>query len=597
MQEISLKDAATDIVQTSRSWFDDDQKQVQRGKQQFFVIAGAGVSYPSIPLSREITEHCKQKAIADGRDRTYTSPDPINEYEHWMNAAYSQPDSRRQYFQTLIDEARISHATLRLVQLLDSHRVTDFVVTPNFDNLISRGLTRFGVEHIVCDHGATTQRIIQDRDDAVQIVHVHGSHWNYDICNLSSEIEHVAGATNPLGYPTGMLQLMQGLLASMSPIVVGYAGWENDVIMSALKDRCFVNDWRTNLYWCCYKREDADALPEWLKDHPRARLVMPDAGPSSHGDTGTGAEADAPAPPTGSTGGQPTPAASGKPATLDAAAVFEAIIERLNLNEPKITADPLSLFLEQLTADFPDDRETTGDDAPAAETDEFSWQSTIAAVKRAIALAEESDAQAKADPAEEIIDELRSALRRSQPQEIPGLIKRLGDADGLGKLDAGLKDSVASELMDLLQRPGRTPESLTAVVEAMKRIHDGDHPDVAKGLNSLAYVMQDLGRAKEAEPISVQSLEMYKRLFDGDHPDIARGLNNVAYVMQNLGRAEEAEPIYRQALEMRQRLFDGDHPDIARGLNNVAYVTNALGRAEQAEPIYRQALEMYKRLF
>ncbi len=140
-------------------------------------------------------------------------------------------------------------------------------------------------------------------------------------------------------------------------------------------------------------------------------------------------------------------------------------------------------------------------------------------------------------------------------------------------------------------------ELRTRALKLARAKHPGDHPDVARSLNNLAYVWKTLGRAAEAEPVYVEALQMRRRLFKGDHPAVAMSLNNLAYVWEALGRAGEAEPMYVEALEMTRRLFEGDHPFKASSLNNLAAVRDTLGRAAEAEPVYVEALEMLKRLY
>ena len=56
---------------------------------------------------------------------------------------------------------------------------------------------------------------------------------------------------------------------------------------------------------------------------------------------------------------------------------------------------------------------------------------------------------------------------------------------------------------------------------------------------------------------------MRKRLFKGDHPDVAAGLNNLAFLYRGQGRLGDAEPPCKDALEMYRRLHKGDHPELA----------------------------------
>ena len=109
-------------------------------------------------------------------------------------------------------------------------------------------------------------------------------------------------------------------------------------------------------------------------------------------------------------------------------------------------------------------------------------------------------------------------------------------------------------------RLGEAVKAFTECLAIYRRLHKGDHPDVARSLNNLGFLLQHQGKAAEAEPYWRAALAMRQRLFKGDHPDVALSLNNLGALLQAQGKAAEAEPYYRAGLAMSQRLFKGDHP-------------------------------------
>src|SRR3972149_7514452 len=173
---IKLKTAISQIQQAC-----EDQSE---GRLPFFFLVGAGISYPHIPLAFGIEKHCKEIAQKYNRVDEPTGKRLIDTYSHWFNQAYPQPIQRQRYLRSLIEGKPISHANLRLAHLLLEKRIASLVVTPNFDDFLSRALTLFGIPHILCDHPKTVERIHPEQND-VQIVHVHGTYWFYDCCNLS----------------------------------------------------------------------------------------------------------------------------------------------------------------------------------------------------------------------------------------------------------------------------------------------------------------------------------------------------------------------------------------------------------------------------
>jgi tetratricopeptide (TPR) repeat protein len=130
-----------------------------------------------------------------------------------------------------------------------------------------------------------------------------------------------------------------------------------------------------------------------------------------------------------------------------------------------------------------------------------------------------------------------------------------------------------------------------------RRIYKGDHPDVALGINNVAFCLNTLGRWSDALAEFEEALAMQERIYKGDHPDIANSLNNIAYCLDNVGRSEDALPKYEAALAMQERIFKGDHPALSQSLNNVAYCLNVLGRPEEALTKYEEALAMRQRMY
>ena len=172
--EITLAEATTHIVNTCA-----------RHRRPFLFMVGAGVSYPPVPLAPHVIEACRKQCPGSEVPKDL---DPMREYSWWFQRAFHSPADRQWYLRSLIEKQSVSHANLRLAHLLLSKKISNLVVTTNFDDFVSKSLTIFGEPHIVCDHPDTIQRIDAENDD-LQIVHVHGTYWFYDCCNLEGELE------------------------------------------------------------------------------------------------------------------------------------------------------------------------------------------------------------------------------------------------------------------------------------------------------------------------------------------------------------------------------------------------------------------------
>ena len=64
------------------------------------------------------------------------------------------------------------------------------------------------------------------------------------------------------------------ILSRRSPLVIGYGGWEGDVLMASLKRR-LQSPLPYNLYWFCHSRKDTEFLPEWLRSNLQVYIVAP----------------------------------------------------------------------------------------------------------------------------------------------------------------------------------------------------------------------------------------------------------------------------------------------------------------------------------
>ncbi|MCP4293321.1 MAG: serine/threonine protein kinase [bacterium] len=125
-----------------------------------------------------------------------------------------------------------------------------------------------------------------------------------------------------------------------------------------------------------------------------------------------------------------------------------------------------------------------------------------------------------------------------------------------------------------------------------KSITKPPDPELARELDYLGTILDQMGKSAEAEMHIRNALDMRRQLFQAPHADIAESLNNLAWSLSNQDRDEESLPLDREALAMR-RALPGDHrTEIAQSLNNLASSLLYLDRLEEAEPLFREALEV-----
>ncbi len=148
-----------------------------------------------------------------------------------------------------------------------------------------------------------------------------------------------------------------------------------------------------------------------------------------------------------------------------------------------------------------------------------------------------------------------------------------------------------------LRQPEAAVEAAQARLGPRRRLHPGDHLDVAEAMDHLAATFRSVGRMADAEAPARESLAMYQRLFPADHPEVAGSLSNLATTLGLLAKREEEISLLRASVGMFERVYGGDHPDLAQVLHNLGMELDDQGHAEEAEATLERALEMRRRLF
>jgi hypothetical protein len=388
-------------------------------RSPFFLIVGAGVSYPSVPLAPGIIHQCREIADKYGRSRKPSGPKALDEYSHWFKLAYPNPGQRQLYLRSLIEKKPLSSASLRLAHLLSSRRLTNLVVTTNFDDFIARALRLFGEEPAICDHPSTVARIDPQRQD-IQIIHVHGSYLFYDCANLRGE---VAGrAKHDEESSLTMIGLLDNILWTRSPLVLGYSGWDQDVIMSALHRRLRgSNPLAQSVYWFCFRRDEVMKLPKWLHSDPNVRFVLPKPKEAAED-----AAAREPAVPGSFRDLTQSPLKDKPPAspvpdepTLSALEVLDRINVKLKIGLPRLFENPLGYFAASLEASLPEEEAQN----PVGSL--YAFKALIEEIRNAEKQAQKRSERQKVRETDQLLDDLRIFKMQSQYEDVVKVIGKL----------------------------------------------------------------------------------------------------------------------------------------------------------------------------
>ena len=528
----------------------------------FFFMVGAGISFPSVPLAAEIVSRCKEKAAEFGRDDEPPTSDPIDLYSHWFENAYGDAGQRQRYLRELIEDKPITQANLRLAHLLLDDTVSNIVVTTNFDDFLTKALTLFGKRHVVCDHPQTVGRIHHAETD-LQIVHLHGTHWFYDCCNLRGELQSRASLSEQTTWT--MASLLDNILWDRSPLVLGYSGWEGDVFMSALKRR-LTQPLRNNAYWFCFDRDQIESLPDWLKHNSHLRFVVPSEAP-----TKVAGEVQVDDRMAVSSRINKTFAAVERSGyVLPADRVLDKLIRAFKLQAPILTSDPLGFFAGQLEGSLPKDEASDKDD------DIYAIKSVIQRVQKAKELIDFESSPADLNS---LIEVMRDGMRRADYRQVVNVATKV-DLNGLSLNelhDLGMAAwSAATRLYDNSDEELAAYDLVVAIYDKISAIKGKlERPELARAAEALFNKSSTLWTLNRSEQAMAVCDEMVRRYGNGGGFEVRIPLANALLTkgisLGALGRGEEAMATYEDVV----RRFDNT---LLRELQKVvADALNGLG--------------------
>lgn len=275
---ISL-DESIDIIY--RTIYQNNIQNSSNNKLPYFFLVGAGISMPEILGSTAIIEECKE-IIKDMYNHDITKFDDLVKktecyknqmkiYSFWFEQAFPNAINRQDYLKSLIQNSKISSANLLLAQILCSKKIASSVITPNFDDKLYQALNLFGEHDVFIADNPLDNLAVNSANNQIQIAHVHGTYHFYDCCNLEEEIIKIKESTEI----NSVSKVLDDFFNNRAPIVIGYSGWENDVIMNRLQKRLQL-PLGYEILWFCYNEESYNNLPNWLIEHDRIKFILPE---------------------------------------------------------------------------------------------------------------------------------------------------------------------------------------------------------------------------------------------------------------------------------------------------------------------------------
>jgi CHAT domain-containing protein/tetratricopeptide (TPR) repeat protein len=119
--------------------------------------------------------------------------------------------------------------------------------------------------------------------------------------------------------------------------------------------------------------------------------------------------------------------------------------------------------------------------------------------------------------------------------------------------------------------------------------------DLANSLHTLAYILRELDKRKDAVVPAREAVAMWERI--GNTKGVSNGSNTLAIILQELGQPRDAEKPARRSLEIKLAEARGrDTGDVALALHTLSTILNALNRKTEAVEMARRASQVWERL-
>ncbi|MEZ5710204.1 MAG: CHAT domain-containing tetratricopeptide repeat protein [Blastomonas sp.] len=137
-------------------------------------------------------------------------------------------------------------------------------------------------------------------------------------------------------------------------------------------------------------------------------------------------------------------------------------------------------------------------------------------------------------------------------------------------------------LAAVLNQVGKVSEGIEAARGAARWAEDNlgpDHLVTAAALHNFGAILNAGGRFAEAEPILRRTMAIREKLIGREHPDMAITMNGLAFSLEHLGGAKEAETLYLAAAAIYEANPDSGAPQSA-GVILLNAANIAAGRGE-----------------
>jgi serine/threonine protein kinase len=155
------------------------------------------------------------------------------------------------------------------------------------------------------------------------------------------------------------------------------------------------------------------------------------------------------------------------------------------------------------------------------------------------------------------------------------------------------------DLAWILNQEGRAAEAeklQRETVDARRRFFGTQNPDTLKSMSNLAWTLDREGHYAEAEKLEREVIDIRRRVLKTDDRDTLATMSNLAATLGHEGHYAEAEKMKRETLDIRRRTLGPEHPETLTAMNNLAATFLQEGHYREAEKLQRETLELQRRI-
>ena len=222
-------------------------------------------------LLQDISSQYVRQTIQNWLDNEggYPQENDNDEYSFYIEKSFPISDTRRQYFQNLVQHKK-PFIGYNLLCLLAESEIIKAVWTTNFDGLISKAAANFKLTPI--DVGLDSQPRIERpaQTGELLVVSMHGDYRYDKLKNTAEELQNQEKA---------LIENLQEFSQHNHLIISGYSG-RDESIMNALKN-AFSGQGSGRLYWCGYRdnpNKEVSQLLQHARDNGREAFYVPTEG-------------------------------------------------------------------------------------------------------------------------------------------------------------------------------------------------------------------------------------------------------------------------------------------------------------------------------